>query len=183
VTASNKDIASMMKLLDKKSLGYLTFADFSKVFSPSMSSNLVKIEQNDNYIPFNQPSLEIYEMQQTNQFDMNKKLETIRDGLKPDQDPSKYKFVSLLPFPFSELVPPTRFSAQPNFSSTFVNFQQDKTYPGFISEKDRVGGRRGMNSTTNAAEKKSAHSVFSATVANNLNAKISFQFEDKLKAT
>jgi Ca2+-binding EF-hand superfamily protein len=37
VTATKKEVASVLKLLDTNNQGYLTFTDFSKVFSPSMS--------------------------------------------------------------------------------------------------------------------------------------------------
>jgi hypothetical protein len=40
---------------------------------------------------------------------------------------------------FLELIAPTRFSAKPNFGSTFGNFQQDRNMPGFISEETRLG--------------------------------------------
>lgn len=40
-----------MKLIDKKNNGYLDFTEFSKVFTPSMSDNLVVIPQNDTYFP------------------------------------------------------------------------------------------------------------------------------------
>ena len=67
---------------------------------------------------------------------------------------------------FLELIAPTRFSAKPNFGSTFGNFQQEKNCPGFISEKDRL-----------------AKSTSTAWRDNSLNAKISFQMEDKMRAT
>lgn len=37
VKANKNEVASIIKLLDGKNQGYLTFTDFSKVFSPSMS--------------------------------------------------------------------------------------------------------------------------------------------------
>lgn len=46
----------MMKLIDKNNQGYLTFTDFSKVFSPSMSTNLVSVPLTDTYIANVQPS-------------------------------------------------------------------------------------------------------------------------------
>jgi len=51
VHASKNEVASMMKLIDKNNNGYLNFSEFSKVFTPSMSENLVKIPQNDTYLP------------------------------------------------------------------------------------------------------------------------------------
>jgi len=75
-------------------------------------------------------------------------------------------------------VPPTRFSAKPTFRNTFVNFQQDKGHPGFISETDRIGGRRN-GSISGKGE--SGHSVFAQTVTNNLNAKVAFQSEEKFR--
>jgi len=40
-----------MKLVDKQGKGYLDFSQFSKVFSPSMSTQLVKVPLNDTYFP------------------------------------------------------------------------------------------------------------------------------------
>ena len=51
VDATKQEIASMIKLIDHNSKGYLNFHEFSKVFSPSMSDNLVKVPQNDTYFP------------------------------------------------------------------------------------------------------------------------------------
>ena len=41
----------MLKLIDKNDKGYLTFTEFSKVFSPSMSDQLVTVPKNDVYFP------------------------------------------------------------------------------------------------------------------------------------
>ena len=49
VPASKQEISQVMKLLDKKNIGYLNYSDFSQVFSPTMSRNLVNIQQNDTY--------------------------------------------------------------------------------------------------------------------------------------
>lgn len=51
VHANKNEVASMMKLIDKNNNGYLNFSEFSKVFTPSMSENLVKVPQNDTYLP------------------------------------------------------------------------------------------------------------------------------------
>jgi len=51
IDASKTEVASLMKLIDKKNNGYLDFTEFSKVFTPSMSDNLVVIPQNDTYFP------------------------------------------------------------------------------------------------------------------------------------
>lgn len=48
----------MMKLIDKNSQGYLTFADFSKVFRPDMSTVLTTLPQNDRYFNNHQPNKE-----------------------------------------------------------------------------------------------------------------------------
>lgn len=63
IQASNSEIASMMKLLDRENLGYLAFPEFSKVFTPSMSSTLVNLPMNENYFPHShtQPSKELYD--------------------------------------------------------------------------------------------------------------------------
>lgn len=77
-----------------------------------------------------------------------------------------------IPFPlkFLELVAPTRFSSKPNFGSTFGNFQQEKSMPGFISEQQRLGSSTfsGFGKSTNFSE-------------TGLNAKLTFQQEDKMK--
>ena len=78
-----------MKLVDKSGNGYLTFTEFSKVFSPSMSSKLVTVDHNDSILPNVQPSQEMY-MQNTQKIDEYfKKTKEIRDTFKPDQDPGK----------------------------------------------------------------------------------------------
>lgn len=71
---------------------------------------------------------------------------------------------------FLELIAPTRFSAKPNFGSTFGNFQQEKNMPGFISEQQRLG--------------RSTFSTFGKSTnwsESGLNAKVTFQMEDKQK--
>ena len=82
-------------------------------------------------------------------------------------------------FVIIELQPSTRFSAKPAFANTFVNFQQEKSGPGFISERERLD--LGRSNITNSESK--SKSVFSNTVMNNLNAKVSFQYEDKMKSS
>lgn len=56
VTASKNEIGQMMKLIDTKNQGYLTFTDFSKVFRPDMSTVLTNLPQNDRYFNNNQPN-------------------------------------------------------------------------------------------------------------------------------
>ena len=53
---SKEDQAKMMKLIDKNNNGYLSFQEFSKVFKPTMSDELVSVEQKDSYLPNLQPS-------------------------------------------------------------------------------------------------------------------------------
>ena len=48
---SKEDQAKMMKLIDKNNNGYLSFQEFSKVFKPTMSDDLVSVEQKDSYLP------------------------------------------------------------------------------------------------------------------------------------
>ena len=48
---SKEDQAKMMKLIDKNNNGYLSFQEFSKVFKPTMSEELVSVEQKDSYLP------------------------------------------------------------------------------------------------------------------------------------
>ena len=54
---SKDDQAKMLKLIDKKNTGYLTFTDFSQVFKPTMSEKLVTVPKNDSYLPNLQPSI------------------------------------------------------------------------------------------------------------------------------
>jgi len=51
VFASNEEIGSMMKLIDTQNKGYLNFSEFSKVFSPSMSTQLTRLPENDTHFP------------------------------------------------------------------------------------------------------------------------------------
>ena len=88
----------------------------------------------------------------------------MRATFKPDQDPT--------------LVPATRYGSKPPFRDTFVNFQQKAGMPGFISETDRLGGRRNV---TVSPSGRSAKSIFSQTVTNNLNAKVQYQFDEKAR--
>jgi len=68
-----------------------------------------------------------------------------------------------------------------------VNFQQEKKGPGFISERERLDLGRNTITTgphcDNSLKDHKSKSVFSSTVINNLNAKVSFQYEDKMKAS
>ena len=91
---SQSEVASMMKLIDKNNQGYLTFTDFSKVFSPSMSTNLVSTPLTDNYRPNQQPSEEMNTFIRENQKDVAKRIDDIRAMFKPPQDPSKYSLFS-----------------------------------------------------------------------------------------
>jgi len=60
INAEKKELGAIMKLVDKSGNGFLTFTEFSKVFSPSMSSNLVTVDHNDSILPNHQPSQEMY---------------------------------------------------------------------------------------------------------------------------
>jgi Ca2+-binding EF-hand superfamily protein len=53
---SKEDQAKMMKLIDKNNNGYLSFNEFSKVFKPTMSDDLVNVPRKDSYLPNLQPS-------------------------------------------------------------------------------------------------------------------------------
>lgn len=79
-----------MKLVDKSGNGFLTFTEFSKVFSPSMSSNLVTVDHNDSILPNHQPSQEMYKQNTQKIEDYFQKTKEIRDTFKPDQDPGKF---------------------------------------------------------------------------------------------
>ena len=97
IQATNQEIASMMKLIDKENKGYLAFPEFSKVFTPSMSTTLVDVPLNENYYPHShtQPSKELYDqnLKTTNSF--FDKFQTFRTKFKPDMDSSKFQSFDL----------------------------------------------------------------------------------------
>lgn len=78
-----------MKLLDKKSLGYLNYTNFSQVFSPNMSTKLVQYDQKDTYFNNLQPNKDTNTENMNNQVGVMDKIKTIRKGFQPDMDPSK----------------------------------------------------------------------------------------------
>jgi len=108
VNASQNDMNAIMNLVDKNNNGFLTFTEFSKVFSPSMSSNLVTVDHNDSTMQNSQPSQAQHKQHLKTLEGFAKKTDTIRETLKPDLDP--------------KLNPATRYGSKPNFASTFVNF-------------------------------------------------------------
>lgn len=89
VDANKKEVASIMKLIDSKNKGYLTFNEFSKTFSPNMSTELVKIELTDNYFPNLVPSDDVTGLNRKNQHSFNERIKKIREQFKPDPDQSK----------------------------------------------------------------------------------------------
>ena len=56
IEATQPELNAIMKLVDQNNQGYLTFTEFSKVFSPSMSAKLVNVEMKDSTLPNHQPS-------------------------------------------------------------------------------------------------------------------------------
>lgn len=86
VEADKKEVASILKLLDTKNQGYLTYTEFSKVFSPQMSAELVNVQQNETHMPNMAPSEEMYKYNQKNQHKFNDRVKQIRDTFKPDMD-------------------------------------------------------------------------------------------------
>ena len=62
---------------------------------------------------------------------------------------SPVSFYSLFSFliHFIELVAPTRFSSKPQHPNTFMNHQPGPKTPGFITESDRLGPKKDLNST------------------------------------
>jgi Ca2+-binding EF-hand superfamily protein len=89
VEADKKEVASILKLLDTKNQGFLTYTEFSKVFSPQMSAELVNTHQNESHMPNMVPSDEMYKYNQKNQHKYNERVKQIRDTFKPDMDQSK----------------------------------------------------------------------------------------------
>ena len=51
--------------------------------------------------------------------------------------------------------------------------------PGFISETERLGGRKTHGSLIAHESSPKGQSIFSKTVVNNLNAKVQYQFDEK----
>mmetsp|Transcript_16376 Transcript_16376/g.27712 ORF Transcript_16376/g.27712 Transcript_16376/m.27712 type:complete len:195 (+) Transcript_16376:1910-2494(+) len=167
----------MMKLIDSNNNGFLSFKEFSSVFRPDMSDKLVRVPLNDTYYPNLFPSKEINKDNLDKQTKMQEAIADIRKSFQPDFD--------------SQLVAPTRFSSKPLFGSTFVNFQQERGAPGFISEQQRLakstraditapqGGPK-IGSTT--LQRSGQSNIFTQVAGNSLNQKIIFQQEDKLKS-
>jgi len=89
VDATKAEVASMMKLLDKNNQGYLNFTDFSKVFSPSMSTQLVNLSMKDTYFSNMGPNEDMYRHREAEAPDVLDKIKTIRETFKPDLDQSK----------------------------------------------------------------------------------------------
>jgi len=86
----------------------MTFGEFSRIFTPSMSTTLVSLPLNDTYLPNCQPSQENYQRNINGIEATVKKIDEIRVTLAPDPDP--------------KLEPATRYGAKPPFRNTFVNF-------------------------------------------------------------
>ena len=62
INPTKQELGQLMKLLDTSNKGFLTFNEFSQKFSTNMSSDLVKLELKDNYLPNMQPSEDMYQL-------------------------------------------------------------------------------------------------------------------------
>ena len=86
VKASDDEVKALLKHVDKNKDGYLNYSSFSKVFSPDMSTKLVKVQQNDRHVNNVQPSRKVNDdnisMQQT-------MLNTL-SSIKKEFDPKNY---------------------------------------------------------------------------------------------
>jgi hypothetical protein len=175
VGASEEEVKAMVKLIDQADKGYLDYSDFSKIFRSDMSETLVSVQRRDNQHPNNVPSKQITSQLIDKQSKMQETIKEIYKGFQPDYDASK----SLS----QELEPATRFGAKPEFTSTFVNFQQGAGYPGHLTEKERFGRTVLGSSFQQSFKHTVGPKVFAQAAENTLNAKIGFQAEDKMRKT
>lgn len=127
VQASPDEVQAVLKHIDRNDNGYLDFSEFSKVFRPDMSERLVNVPQNDRHLPNLIPSKEVNEDNRAHHKQM---LETMNEFKKTFQ-PSQYS---------DQLKVPSRFSAKPDFGSTFVNYQHPERCPGHLEENVRFKG-------------------------------------------
>ena len=125
VHASKNEVASMMKLIDKNNLGYLNFSEFSKVFTPSMSDNLVKIPQNDTYFPNLHPNRANLTQQMNIQSEVQDKITTIRQGFQPDADSRKFVLIFYL---FDRTYCPNKIQCQTRFRKHFWKLPAREEY-------------------------------------------------------
>ena len=125
VHASKNEVASMMKLIDKNNLGYLNFSEFSKVFTPSMSDNLVKIPQNDTYFPNLHPNRANLTQQMNIQSEVQDKITTIRQGFQPDADSRKFLLIFYL---FYRTYCPNKIQCQTRFWKHFWKLPAREEY-------------------------------------------------------
>ena len=123
---SKEDQTKMMKLIDKNNNGYLSFQEFSKVFKPTMSEELVSVDQKDSYLPNLQPSKNKNNQMMDKQTKFVETVTDIKRSFEPNHENRKLqslKIFSLLTQSiFTALKKATRFGAKPDFGSTFVNF-------------------------------------------------------------
>lgn len=86
---SKEDQAKMMKLIDKNNNGYLSFNEFSKVFKPTMSDDLVNVPQKDSYLPNLQPSKDKNNLNMEKQTKFVETVSDIKKGFEPHLDNRK----------------------------------------------------------------------------------------------
>lgn len=128
VQATPEEVQAVLKHIDRNDNGYLDFSEFSKVFRPDMSERLVTVQQNDRHLPNLIPSKEVNEDNRTHHKQMLDTMNEFKKSFEPSQFKDrkcKYAFllVSIILFlTIVELKVPSRFSAKPDFGSTFLNF-------------------------------------------------------------
>ena len=194
VQASPDEVKAVLKHIDRNDNGYLDFAEFSKVFRPDMSERLVNIPQNDRHLPNLAPSKEVNEDNRAHHKQMLETMNEFKKTFKPaeykDRKCNILQIDSIILFLSTvELKVPSRFSAKPDFGSTFVNFQHPGRCPGYLEENARFKGtangfmkekKERMEGTRSSIGVKQ----FSGPLQkeNCLNTKVAFQAEEKAKA-
>lgn len=79
----------MMKLIDKNNNGYISFPEFSKVFKPTMSDDLVSVAQKDSYLPNLQPSKDKNNQNLDKQTKFVETVNDIKRSFEPNHDNRK----------------------------------------------------------------------------------------------
>jgi hypothetical protein len=126
VNASDEEVAAVLKHVDLNNSGHLDYSEFSKVFAPDMSTKLVQVEQKDRHMPNLQPSKDV-------NLDNKGKTDRYLDQMKETKK-------SFDPAHEPKLTVPSRFSAKPDFGSTFGNFQHGTGCAAWLNETDRFKG-------------------------------------------
>jgi Ca2+-binding EF-hand superfamily protein len=89
VQASPEEVGSMMKLIDRNNKGYLSYTEFSQVFSPNMSEKLVQVPLKDVHFPNLHPNKEMNNDNLLKQTQMQNTIKEIRKSFQPDLDTRK----------------------------------------------------------------------------------------------